>query len=298
MRLKHYENKARQTYWVVHMEAWRLSGLARTTYCLHHRLNRRTFDRWMNYLIDKETARKHAKTLEELQRQQRREARAKRPKKRRKLRYAVCTDIQNRALQAYWAMHVEAMNWSGMGVREYAAAMYLSPSSLRTWRDRLADGAVEIDWRAHLHPSARPSAGTSAKEMSSGNALTASSKDDLAKPTRSNRRLFTDEQKLAIVMETEQRGATVSGVARKHGIVSGLLFRWRAQFGFTQKKQADLASVALSGDTSAASVLRDLIQPPPGMTELELPDRRRVLAPADSDPDLVRTHAGNEDVTS
>jgi hypothetical protein len=52
-------------------------------------------------------------------------------------------------------MHVEAMNWSGMGVREYAAALRLSPLCVeKKWRDRLDECEVEIDWRAHLHPSA------------------------------------------------------------------------------------------------------------------------------------------------
>src|SRR5713101_2709232 len=77
-------------------------------------------------------------------------ARSQRP------RYSVRTDTRSRALQAFWAMHVEAMNWSGMGVREYAASLRLSPYTLRKWRDRLDDGEVELDWRAHLHPSARP----------------------------------------------------------------------------------------------------------------------------------------------
>jgi len=41
------------------------------------------------------------------------------------------------ALQAFWSMHVEAMNFSGMGHSEYAAAFGRSPHSLRIWRDRL-----------------------------------------------------------------------------------------------------------------------------------------------------------------
>jgi hypothetical protein len=45
-----------------------------------------------------------------------------------------------------------------------------------------------------------------------------------------------DEQKLAIVMETKQPGATVSGVAHKRGILTGILFRRRAEFGVAQKK--------------------------------------------------------------
>jgi hypothetical protein len=55
--------------------------------------------------------------------------------------------MRSRGIQAFWAMHVEAMNWSGMSVREYAAAQALLPTSLKKWRDRLDDGEVEIDWR-------------------------------------------------------------------------------------------------------------------------------------------------------
>ena len=43
------------------------------------------------------------------------------------------------ALRAFWSMHVEAMNWSGMGLAEYAAALGLSPHALRRWRDRLEE---------------------------------------------------------------------------------------------------------------------------------------------------------------
>ncbi|MFG1296545.1 MULTISPECIES: hypothetical protein [Xanthobacter] len=46
----------------------------------------------------------------------------------------------------------------------------------------------------------------------------------------------------------------MSSVARKHGIVTGLLFRWRVQFGVAQKKRAKLAPVALDEGTPAARV--------------------------------------------
>jgi len=80
------------------------------------------------------------------------------------------------------------------------------------------------------------------------------------------------------VRETEQPAVTVSGIARKHGIVTGLLFRWRVAFGVAQKKCARLASVALADDKAAARVLRDLVQPPEGMMAGDLPDGRRVFA--------------------
>jgi transposase-like protein len=62
-------------------------------------------------------------------------------------------------------------------------------------------------------------------------------------PQRPVRRYFSDTDKRAIVAETEQPGVSVSAVARRHGIVTGLLFRWRTQFGVTRKPRARLARV-------------------------------------------------------
>src|SRR5260370_25541556 len=120
--------------------------------------------------------------------------------------------------------------------------------------------------------------------------LTNSPKDDPGAAERSNRRIFTDEQKHAIARETEQPRITVSSVARKHGIVTGLLFRWRVQFGVTQKKRAKLAPVMLVDSTPPALLLRQLVQPPVARTAVDLAHRRRVCAPAANEPDIGPTH--------
>ena len=249
--MRRFENKARQSWWLIHIEAWRQSGLSRAKYCRQLGLTTATFGRWLNYLAGKEAARKQAEYQAELRRQQRREAEEKRRRRRSRFRFGVSTDMRSRALQAFWAMHVEAMKWSGMSVREYAAALHLSPTSLRKWRDRLDDGEVDIDWRAHLHPSARPVAGTSAKRTPPETGLTAPPSDDPAPPRQPLRRFFTDDQKRAIALETDQPGVSVSQVARKHGIVTGLLFRWRVQSGVAQRKGAKLAPVALTDERAS-----------------------------------------------
>jgi transposase-like protein len=210
----------------------------------------------------------------------------------------VSTDIRSRAVQAFWAMHVEAMNWSGMAVREYAASLQLSPTSLRKWRDRFENAEVEVDWRAHLHPSARPKistgASSAAKECSPENDLTAARDAEPTHDGRSNRRSFTDKEKLAVVLESEQPGMSVAEVCRRHGIVTSMVFRWRVQFGFAGKKAAELATVALPGagigGSSTPAVLHDLLQAPDGMTPVQLSDGRRVFAPEGNDPDAVRQH--------
>ena len=45
------------------------------------------------------------------------------------------------------------------------------------------------------------------------------------------RRSWSNQQKRAIVAEVDVGGATLSEVARRHGIHSSLLFRWRRSFG-------------------------------------------------------------------
>ena len=168
--------------------------------------------------------------------------------------------------------------------------------ALRKWRDHFENGEFEIDWRAYLHPSARPVAGTSASQTASESNLTEASSSDPAAPTTPARRFFSDEQKLAIVLETEQPCTTVSSVARKHGIVTGLLFRWRVQFGVTQKKRANLAPVALADGMAATRVLRNLVQPPEGMVAVDLTNGQRVFAAAGSDPDVARPHVESKEI--
>jgi hypothetical protein len=298
MGSRHFENKARQSFWLVHIEAWRRSGLSQTVYCRKHRLARNVFARWLKYLAGEEAARKHVEYQRELRREERRQQREKRGKKPQRQRYGVSTDVRNKAVQAFWAMHVEAMNWSGMGVGEYAAALSLSPRSLRKWHDRFEDGEVEIDWQAHLHPSARPkistNASSAAKDQATEPLLTTTSSADPSPSQRSNRRSFTDEEKLAIVLESDRPNVSVAEVCRRHGIVTSMVFRWRIQFGFAQKKAAKLATVVQPvegiGASSPPFVLNDLLQLPDGMMVVDLDGGRRVFAPIGCDPDVVRKY--------
>ena len=290
--------KAHSPYWSLHVEAWRQSGMVRADYCRQHGLSTKTFERWMKHLISKEEAREHAKSLQDSRRQERRPAAREEWQEVSETALFRAHGHRSRALQAFWAMHVEAMNWSAMGVREYASDLRLSPHALRKWRDRFENAEVEIDWRAHLHPSACPQTSTgasnAAKDRSPENDLTAAREADPPHDGRSNRRSFTDEEKLVVVLESEQPGMSVAELCRRHRIVTGMVFRWRVQFGFTGKKAAKLATVTLPGGSfggsSGPAVLHDLLHPPDGMTPVQPPDGRRVFAPEGSDPDAVRQH--------
>ena len=61
------------------------------------------------------------------------------------------------------------------------------------------------------------------------------------------RRSWSKQQKKAIVAEIDAGGATLSEVARRHGIHSSLLFRWRKTLGSVM----GASPVAASAKTSA-----------------------------------------------
>jgi len=182
-------------------------------------------------------------------------------------------------------MHVEAMNWSGMSVREYAPALHLSPTSLRKWRD---DGEVDSDWRVHLHPSARRVAGTTANRAPPEKALTAAPSDDPAPPRQPLRRFFTDDQRRAKALESDQPCVSSRKSHASTGSSRGCCSAGACNSGVAQRKGAKLAPVAFTDDAPAVLRLRDLVQPPDGMTVVDLPDGRRVFVPAGVDPYAVR----------
>ena len=86
---------------------------------------------------------------------------------------------------------------------------------------------MEIDRRAHLHPSARPKistgASSAAKDGSPESDLTAARDAEPPHNGRSNRRSFTDDEKLAVVLESEQPGVSVAEICRRHSIVTSIV---------------------------------------------------------------------------
>ena len=275
MASRQIRNKARLEWWSVHVEAWRRSGLSRRIYCRQHRLTEKTFGRWLVRIEGAEALRAKAELARE----------AKRNKAPR-----WSSDARSRAVQAFWAMHVEAQTWSGLSFANYAKALRVSEKSMKRWRARLEAGEIEIDWRTRLHPSAPPplcnaaSTGlsTGAKRQIDHAPLTSGPAAD----PRPARPAFTDEQKRAIVEACESTDFSVAEVARRHDIVPSMIFRWRAQFGYGAG-QARLATVALA---DGAATLTDLLRAPDGMRAVELPDGRRVFAPADADAATVIAH--------
>jgi transposase-like protein len=293
--------KANNPYWSTHVAIWYRGHQRAEDYCRRRKLSIAIFERWVRHLVSPEDLRKRAENPRKLRREAlERQGKNGQPKRRRgppHYRYSVRTDSGPVALRAFWSMHVEAMNWSGMGLAEYAAALGLSPHALRIWRDRLEESGDELDWRSLLHPSARAQLSSAANCARRKYRLTPQAVDG-----RSNRRRFSDEQKRAIVQETEKPGVSVAQVCRRHGVATSMVFRWRVEFGLTARKPPQLATMTLAAgaanEVSALAALRDLVRPPDGMTTIELDDGRRVFAPAGSSPAEVKRQLANREKAS
>jgi transposase-like protein len=282
---KRYQNRAIGAWWAGHFEAWRRSRLSRAAYCRKHELSEQTFGRWLKKIGDADAL-------------QHKPSRKQKPPPR-----SATNEVRNRAAQAFWAMHLEAQLWSGLSAAEYASAHRLSPHSLRKWRRQLDETPLGIDWRALVHPSARPYEGprlsTSAKAEKAESGLTITRREVRDGDGRSSRRTFSEAQKRAIVAETEAPGATVSAVARRHGVVTSMVFRWRAQQGLGQDERAQLARVRLTSDgAKAAGEIPASAIPlpiPEGAVAVDLGNGRRVFAPPGSDPDAVRQYVAERE---
>jgi transposase-like protein len=153
-----------------------------------------------------------------------------------------------------------------------------------------------MDWRSLLHPSARAQLSSAANRARRKYRLTPQAVDG-----RSNRRRFSDEQKRAMVQETEKPGVSVAQVCR-HGVATSMVFRWRVDFGLSARKAPQLVTVALAdgaaNEVPALAALRDLVRPPGGMMAIELENGRRVFAPAGSSPAEVKRQLAGKEKTS
>jgi transposase-like protein len=279
MRRRVFDNPAKRAWWQIHVDAHRKSGLTIARYCRNHRLTVDTFKKWRRELTDWE------------------EEKIQRNLKRRKGSQPISPDKRRQATQAFWAMHVEAWQWSGLHLRDYSSALRLSPYSLKRWRNLIEAEEIVIDWRALLHSSARPlvstNISTSAKESERIQTLTAEIEAAAGPPKRARRRRFSTEEKIALLLEVERHGETVSSVGRRHGISTSVLFRWRDQFGMGHEKPMTLAAVQVVESHAKpgpreASLLAGMLPCPDGMKEVDLADGRCVFAPIDADPDDVR----------
>ena len=127
---------------------------------------------------------------------------------------------------------------------------------------------------------------------------------NLQPPAKGHRRRFSIEEKRAILVEARDTGASLSAIASQHGIVTSMVFRWRAELGLNTGPPSMFATVRLRRQNAGATniggivnstVLDGLLPAPKGTGLVELADGRRVFAPARADPETVRRAVLNQE---
>jgi transposase-like protein len=189
-------------------------------------------------------------------------------------------------LECFWREHLRAWRDSDLNQREYCERHGLALKRFGNWRAKFKDKETFVPqnllWRRG--GGDRTSASTKTREIH-------------PQPVR-KRRNYSDDDKRRLIEEATRENATVSSVARKYGISTDLMFRWRKQLGMgpmhrivpvtitdTPEGLADL-SVMTSRALAARTPAR-VEQAGPAI-EIELAGGRRLRFERNTDPETIQ----------
>lgn len=198
-------------------------------------------------------------------------------------------------LESFWRAHLDGWRRSELNQREYCELHGLPLKRFGNWRATLRHeepaGADKLLYRRggglkHMSkhmPKEIPSA-------PSGYIPTARSGGS------GRRRNFSEADKRRIVEETCREGASVSGVARRYGIGTRLLFSWKKELMPGTSPGPTFLPVTLTdASEQSAEVPQSMPGPAPMIVErsapgieVELIGGRRVRFERDVDPETVR----------
>jgi transposase len=109
----------------------------------------------------------------------------------------------------------------------------------------------------------------------------------------------TPEEKRRIVEATFVPGASISRVARDHGVNANQVFQWRYEYrkgtlGVRQQAQSKLLPVTVTAEPNSVTLAGIApVTARSGSIYIELPGRAVISVEAGVDPELVRTVLGS-----
>ena len=203
------------------------------------------------------------------------------------------TAARRTELELFWRAHLDGWRRSDLNQREYCDLHGLPLKRFGNWRAKFKHEddvpRQKLLWRrggGHKHmsehmlkenPSAPLGYIPSARSGGPG-----------------KRRNFRAADKRRIVEETCREGASVSGVARKHGIGTRLLFSWKKELTPETSPGPTFLPVTLvdgtdqpAGPASVAAPAPVIVERPAPGIEVELIGGRRVRFERDVDPETV-----------
>jgi len=107
----------------------------------------------------------------------------------------------------------------------------------------------------------------------------------------STRRRWSEAERRTILAEADQRGVTVSEVARRHGLSPSLLFRWRRELGKAKKRvtpEPAFVPLALPAPASLPDERKPASSRSMGKIEIVLDGGRRIIVGTDVDTAALR----------
>ena len=207
-------------------------------------------------------------------------------------------DSKRVELEAFWRSHLEGWAASELNQREYCEAHGLPLKRFGNWRARFRYEVPAPRRRLLYRRGGGP--GNMSSHMSdreTSDTSTGYVPSALAMPD--GRRNFRVSDKKRIVCEAMEPGATVSGVARKYGIDTPLLFRWKREYAppppepvFLPVTVSDGANPSVAPATASAAEpcvsAPVIVEKASNDIEVELVGGRRVRFARDTELEAVR----------
>jgi hypothetical protein len=185
-------------------------------------------------------------------------------------------------LEAFWRAHLKGWRDSDLNQREYCELHGLPLKRFGNWRAEFKNKQTIVPngllWR-----------------RGGGDRTGASTKTrEIHPPPMRRRRNYSDADKRRLIEEATRENASVSGVARKYGISTDLMFRWRKKLGMGPMHRIVPVTITDTPDGLAdLSVMTARPAPPvpeaPGPAiEIELVGGRRLRLAAGTDPETIQ----------
>ena len=198
-------------------------------------------------------------------------------------------------LESFWRAHLDGWRRSELNQREYCELHGLPLKRFGNWRATLKH--EEPTSAGKLLYRRRGGLSHMTSHMTKGAVPAPASHIPSTRSTPpGKRRRFSEADKRRIVEEADRPGASVSDVARRHGIAVRQLFRWKQELAPAEKTETTFLPVTITDvPDQSAETPRSSPGPAPVIVErsapgieVELIGGRRVRFERDVDPETVR----------
>ena len=198
-------------------------------------------------------------------------------------------------LESFWRAHLEGWRRSDLNQREYCELHGLPLKRFGNWRATLKH--EEPASAGKLLYRRRGGLSHMTSHMTKGAVPAPASHIPSTRSTPpGKRRRFSEADKRRIVEEADRPDASVSDVARRHGIAVRQLFRWKQELAPAAKAETTFLPVTITdAPEQSAETPPSLPGPAPVIVErsapgieVELIGGRRVRFERDVDPETVR----------